>query len=388
MSTSNIFTGSKDAMSNKVIRVIGGGVFWKKGSAYRNWKRRGYKILSNGMLTYYDVKTNGEKGTFNISKIKIIPGPVENLQDLQAGEVSSSTVGVPINIHSYDEMRTLEVIFFTSREVKIFCDLLIQASVIHNVKEFQDEHGFQLSHGDNLGDMSAPSAPEYCTVLEGVFLKLGHVRKGWKKRKFRIRKCTNYVGDDSKPGLLDCGSNMNAAGGNVISTVILGKIHVFLDENICKGSTTVVVTSVDSSLSVSVSADTTIHRRLKDISVILYTDGLKAGNGNENEVVDPSDMDKKSTTKRKAKDGRDHEFSVSPQILHFLAALKDACLDSNIEDIIHKKHKKSEAFSGSREIVVAIAQFVNRDYRAPILLSGKYIIHYHTLIFTLNDYGN
>lgn len=328
MASSNIFTCNNKDSSNKVVKVVGGGVFWKKGSAYRNWKRRGYKILSNGILTYYDVKTDGEKGTFNISKIKVIPGPIESIQELESNGVTADT-GVAVNIHSYDEMRTLEVVCFSRRDVKKLCDLLILASTVNNVKQFQQEYGFISSEADNLGDMAAPALPEYCTVLEGVFLKAGHVRKGWKKRKFRIRKCTNYVGEDSKPGLLECGHSLAVSTGNVVSTVVLGKIHVSLDDTLCKGSTAIVVTSAESSLSLSVALDTTtIHRRLKDVSVILYTDGLKAA-GDDNDVVDPNTFQKKNG-KGQLND-QDHQFHVSPQIMHFLAALKDSCLDSNIE---------------------------------------------------------
>lgn len=295
-------------------------------TAYRNWKRRGYKIMSNGILTYYDLKTEGEKGTFNISKIKIINGPIENIWEIDSDGVPAETA-VAVNVHSYDEMRTLEVVFFTRKDVKIFCGLLLQASVTHNIKEFQEEFDFKLADGEAT-DMSAPTLPEYCTVLEGVFLKLGHVRKGWKRRKFRIRKCTNYVGSNAKPGLLECGANLGSTSGSVVSSVILGNIVVRLDEDLCKGSTAVVVTSPESSLNVSVALDTTIQRRLKDVSVILFTDGLRAA-GEEGEIVDPTVLS--SSKNKKGEAGKDHQFTISPQIMHFLAALKDACVSSNIE---------------------------------------------------------
>lgn len=293
-------------------------------AAYRNWKRRGYKVLSNGVLTYYDLKTQEEKGTFNISKLKIIQGPVENIQDLSANGASSD-IAVAVNVHSYDEMRTLEVVFFTKKDVKIFCDLLLQASTTHNIKEFQQEFSLKLADGE-MADMSAPTAPEYCTVLEGVFMKLGHVRKGWRRRKFRIKKCTNYTGDNAKPGILECASSLSGVTGVIVSSVLLGHIHVQLDEELCKGTIAIVVTCPESSINVAVALDTTIQRRLKDISIILYTDGLKS-TGDE-EVVDPADVARKNKTSNQ---DDENLFTISPQILHFLAALKDACISSNIE---------------------------------------------------------
>lgn len=280
-------------------------------------------MLSNGILTYYDLKTDGEKGTFTVSKIKITKGPIENIEELISSGVSPESA-VAINVHSYDEMRTLEVVFFTTKDVKIFCDLLNQVSRTNNVNAFQEEFNFKLVEGE-ASDKSVPKQPEYCNVLEGVFLKLGHVRKGWKRRHFRIKKCTNYAGSNAKPGLLECASSFS--GGNVVSSVVLGNIHVSLDDDLCKGCTAIVVTSPDSTLNLSLALNSTIQRRLKDVSVILFTDGLRTI-GDEGDVVDPTALANKN---KKKTDNNDNQFTISPQILHFLAALQDACISSNIE---------------------------------------------------------
>lgn len=129
-----MFSKRSDSDSSSLLgpREVGNGVFWKKGSAFRTWKKRSYKIRTNGVLTYYDLKTESSKGTFKISKVKLSIGPIENVWDLEANGVSCDAIAV--NIYSSDEMRTMELVFLSKVDVKTFCDTLLKASTEHNVK--------------------------------------------------------------------------------------------------------------------------------------------------------------------------------------------------------------------------------------------------------------
>ena len=123
--------GRRDGLTASASDLcVGEGTFWKKGSAFRSWKRRAFKIRKNGSLSYYDMKTQGLKGSFNISKVKVSFGAVENVWELESDVPADA---ISIDLFSYEEVRNMELVFCTKREVRIFCRALANVSSLHNI---------------------------------------------------------------------------------------------------------------------------------------------------------------------------------------------------------------------------------------------------------------
>jgi hypothetical protein len=288
--------------------VVASGYFWKKGSAIRSWRLRQYKIRPDGVLTYYTVNGDAVKGTFNIVKIKISAGPIENIWELESEAVPQDSA-VAFDIYSYNDIRTLEVVFYTPEDGRALLLGLRKTTALSNVKAFLEEYeslhfgttssnnpkgalsgrdednqnapdaiqsidsmnqpaGSVIMH-QNSRSLSIVHAAEYLTVMEGSLLKLGHIRKGWKKRYFRLRESKNPNRISKRiPGLLEFWSLFS---GGMIGTFFLGALHVKLDFTKYRGS--VVISMVDKGSYINVPAS--VMRRVTDLDVIISADGIK-----------------------------------------------------------------------------------------------------------------
>lgn len=108
---------------------LGEGLFRKQGSTVKNWKIRKYALFSSFELTYSDTISNATKGTMNVSNVSIREGTRENTK------LSSSPHkdAYAMDILSYEDSRTLEVVFDSMEEAKKFLRVLCKCSKKHNI---------------------------------------------------------------------------------------------------------------------------------------------------------------------------------------------------------------------------------------------------------------
>lgn len=375
---------NRDAVNGNAASTsaVGQGYFWKKGSAFRSWKHRHYKIRENAILTYYDVKTDSSRGNFNIREIKISFGAMENVWELET-EDGMTADAIAIDIFSYSDIRNLELVLLSRNDVRVLCRSLAKVCSQHNIMTFLDEFdnkfgpeepavdkiedlaSLNLSQSDNLITNPA-SSPVYVDVLTGVFLMHSYSRDTWKKRTFRIRKCTSHV--SLYPGVLE------SSGGSVDTEISLRNIEVRIDMTISQGSVVMIVQDLSKPagapaelLSVpriieGKSGDNV--RRVFEASIILYTNGMKL-------PTDSSDATKQEpiSNSNSAKTG---PIDLAPNVLMFLAALKDAAISSNVESLI--KSYEGQHQSELQDMLTTAAIFFNRRKRAPVLLGLIWLI--------------
>lgn len=357
--------------------AVGQGYFWKKGSAFRSWKYRHYKIRDTAILTYYDAKTESSKGNFNIKEIKISFGAMENVWELET-EDGMTADAIAIDIFSYSDIRNLELVLLTRSDVRMLCRSLAKVCSQHNVmaflEEFDNKFGpedsqvekieeqisLNLSQSDNLITNPALS-PVYVDVLTGVFLMHSYSRDIWKKRTFRIRKCTSHV--SMYPGVLE------SSGGSVDTEISLRNIEVRIDTTGSQGSVVMIVQDLSKPAAAPaelLSVPRIIEgksgdnvRRVFEASIILYTNGMKL-------PTDSSDSKIKQESISKSSSPNTGPIDLAPNILMFLAALKDAAISSNVESLI--KSFEGQHQSELQDMLTSAAIFFNRSKRAPLLL--------------------
>ena len=107
---------------------LGEGLFRRQGSNFKNWKVRRYSLLPSFRLMYSDALSGASKGSMNISNVTVCEGLRENIKSSGAPKVA-----VSMDVCSFDDSRTLNVVFDSVAEAKQFLLLLYRCSRKHNV---------------------------------------------------------------------------------------------------------------------------------------------------------------------------------------------------------------------------------------------------------------
>lgn len=214
------------------LRIVGEGCFWKKGSRFRSWKRRVYKLREDGMLFYFDGASM--KGSFDVSAVQMTLGNPRNIDSCGAVDMSMNEA-VPIMIHSLDavdagegskEGESLDVVFDNKVAARLFLVGLTEASKKHNVDDITlavdaiDESFYSsirsstirpsvIERYDTGSIDTRASTSAGVVLLEGNFWKRGRLRDVVKKRVYRvILKRPEAVHSDSKGCIeFDMGEN-------------------------------------------------------------------------------------------------------------------------------------------------------------------------------------
>jgi len=116
--------------SNKTTNEVpvGEGLFRKQGSNVKSWKVRKYSLLSSYTLQYSDPLSNVIKGNMNISNVTVREGARENGKNGGAPKEA-----IAMDICSFDDSRTLEVVFDAIEEAKQFLLVLHKCTRKHNI---------------------------------------------------------------------------------------------------------------------------------------------------------------------------------------------------------------------------------------------------------------
>lgn len=107
------------------VTILGTGEFRKKGARVKNWKIRSYYIKNDQKLLYFDPITKEPKGILDISDVELSIGPMENLQKSGCSNFSNEKGH---SIYLSTPMKSMELVFDTTKAAKNFCSQLLLVS--------------------------------------------------------------------------------------------------------------------------------------------------------------------------------------------------------------------------------------------------------------------